>query len=377
MKNLHIIHFVESNNRHEWLENLISLLDAKGFSQSLVSIEPQGAISSYLSSNFPHIHVKKVRKNRLNIFTGVIELIQSRKKNSINIVFALGHPAAVITAVTSCFVSIDFVFSHMQQPRYFELMKPKWKGTVHTELYRFYLHRADLIHSLSQEVRDNLVKYGINQRKVLSINIGVNFDKIHRELIDKKIYFTLPEGSPKILMVGRLAPEKNYETALRAFATFLESRPQAILLIAGEGPMKQQLKSLAEHLLVSHNVHFLGYIGNIPSLMAKVDILLHLATTESYGQIYIEAVLSGLPVVCTPTGVSVSLMKEKSANIFVSKNDSEQRISENLDYCLTNIKKSSFDRSTRFSLYYEHDEKYVHRQIADSFLTLSAKSHED
>lgn len=377
MKNLHIIHFVESNNRHEWLENLISLLDAEGFSQSLVSIEPQGAISSYLSNNFPHIHVKKVRKYRLNIFTGVIEVIQSRKKNSINIVFALGHPAAVITAITSCFVRINFVFSHMQQPHYFELINPKWKGTIHTILYKFYLDRADLIHSLSGEVSNHLMRYGVDQRKILSINIGVNFDKIYRELNDKKVYFTLPEGTPKILMVGRLAPEKNYEIALRAFALFLDSRPQALLLIAGEGPMKQRLKSLAQDLCVTHNVHFLNYIENIPSLMARVNVLLHLATTESYGQIYIEAVLSGLPVVCTPTGVSVSLMKEESANIFVSKNDSEQRISENIDYCLANIKKSSFDRSARFSLYYEHDEKYVHRQIADGFLNFPAKSHGD
>jgi len=377
MKNLHIIHFVESNNRHEWLENLISLLDEKGFSQTLVSIEPPGAISSYLSNNFPHMQVKKMRRYRLNIFTGVREVIKSRKKNSTNIVFALGHPAAVITGITSCFVSTNFVFSHMQQPHYFELMKPKWKGTIHTLLYRFYLHRADLIHSLSQEVKDNLVKYRINQKKVISINIGVNFDKIHRELVDKKVYFTLPEGSPKILMVGRLAPEKNYETALRAFATFLENRPRAILLIAGEGPMKERLKSLAVHLLVSHNVHFLGYIENIPSLMAKVDVLLHLATTESYGQIYIEAVLSGLPIVCTPTGVSINLMKEETANVFVLKNDSKNGISESLDFCLTNFKYSSFDRFAQFSLHHEHDEKYVHKQIADSFLTVSAKAYEN
>lgn len=377
MKNIHIIHFVESNNRHEWLENLISLLDAKGFSQTLVSIEPHGAINSYFSNNSSHIQVKKMRTNRLNIFTGVREIIKSRKKNSLNIVFALGHPAAIIAGITSCFVNINFVFSHMQQPHYFELMEPKWKGTIHTLLYRFYLHRADLIHSLSQEVKNSLMKYGVNQNKILSIYIGVNFDRIHQELIDKKVYLTLPEGSPKILMVGRLAPEKNYEIALRAFATFLDDRPQALLLIAGKGPMEQRLESLAQGLLISRSVHFLGYIENIPSLMAKVDVLLHLATTESYGQIYIEAVLSGLPIVCTPTGVSINLMKVKNANVFVSKNDSEQRISENLQYCLSNFKHPLYDRPAQFSLYYEHDEKYVHKQIADSFLTLCARSDEN
>ena len=183
MKNIHVIHFVESNNRHEWLENLISLLDAKGFSQTLVSIEPPGSISSYLLEKFPQVHVNRTRKYRLNTVTGVRELIKSRKKNSVNIVFTLGHPAAFIAGITTYFVNMDFVLSHMHQPRYFQLMKPKWKGILHSTFYRFYLRRASLIHSLSQEVENILIKYGINRHKIFPVNIGVSFVKIYRNTL--------------------------------------------------------------------------------------------------------------------------------------------------------------------------------------------------
>lgn len=371
MKNIHIIHLVESNKRHEWLENLISLLNTKGFSQTLISVEPQGAISAFLSDNYPNIYVNKKRQHRLNIFTGVREVIRSRKKDSTNIVFALGHPAAVITGVASCLIRTNFVFSHMQQPHYFEYMKPKWKGVLHSLLYRFYLHRASLIHSLSKEVAQNLIRYRVNQKRILSVFIGVDFSKIHRQLLDESVHLALPQGSPKILMVGRLAPEKNYEMAFRAFALFLNNNPQALMLIAGHGPQKKQLDSLAKRLNIINNVHFLGFVENVPALMSKVDVLLHLATTESYGQIYIEAVLSGLPIICTPTGVAIDFAEEKNIDIHISNNDSEKGIADNLEYCLSNIKINSLDRDARFSSQYKHDEQYVFAQIASGFARFS------
>ena len=371
MKNIHIIHFVESNKRHEWLENSISLLNAKGFSQTLISVEPQGEMTAYLLDNYPNIDVNRMRQLKLNIFTGVREVMRSRKKDSTNIVFALGHPAAVITGVASCLVRTNFVFSHMQQPHYFEYMKPKWKGVLHTLLYRFYLQRVSLIHSLSQEVEQSLIKYHVNKKRILSVFIGVDFSKIHRQLLDESVHLVLPQGSPKILMVGRLAPEKNYEMAFRSFALYLKNKPDALMLIAGQGPLKEQLESLAQLLNITNSVHFLGYVENIPALMSKVDVLLHLATTESYGQIYIEAVLSGLPIVCTPTGVAIDFAEDKNIDIHISNNDSEKGIADNLEYCLSSIKNNSLDIAARFSSQYEHDEKYVHEQIANGFAKFS------
>ena len=371
MKNIHIIYFVESNKRHEWLENSISLLNAKGFSQTLISVEPQGEMTAYLLDNYPNIDVNRMRQLKLNIFTGVREVMRSRKKDSTNIVFALGHPAAVITGVASCLVRTNFVFSHMQQPHYFEYMKPKWKGVLHTLLYRFYLQRVSLIHSLSQEVEQSLIKYHVNKKRILSVFIGVDFSKIHRQLLDESVHLVLPQGSPKILMVGRLAPEKNYEMAFRSFALYLKNKPDALMLIAGQGPLKEQLESLAQLLNITNSVHFLGYVENIPALMSKVDVLLHLATTESYGQIYIEAVLSGLPIVCTPTGVAIDFAEDKNIDIHISNNDSEKGIADNLEYCLSSIKNNSLDIAARFSSQYEHDEKYVHEQIANGFAKFS------
>lgn len=367
MKNIHIIHFVESNKRHEWLERLISLLNEKEFSQTLISIEPQGAISTFLLNNYPKVCVNRIRQNRLNIFTGVKEIIRSRKKNSINIVFALGHLAAVTTGIASCLVRTNFVFSHMQQPHYFDYMKPKWRGMLHNLLYRLYLKRASLIHSLSQEVEQKLIKYRVNEKKILSVFIGVNFDKIRHQLLEEDFKLFIPQGSPKILMVGRLAPEKNYEMAFCSFAQFLKNNPQALMLIAGDGQLKEQLIDFVKQLNISDNVHFLGHVKSVVALMSKVDVLLHLATTESYGQIYVEAILSGLPIVCTPTGVAMDFAEDKNIDIHIIKDNSVVSVVDRLEYCLSNSNKSSFNRDARFSSLYKHDEKYVHAQIADSF----------
>jgi glycosyltransferase involved in cell wall biosynthesis len=169
-------------------------------------------------------------------------------------------------------------------------------------------------------------------------------------------------------MVGRLAPEKNYVLAFGAFAVFLRGNPQAQLLIAGAGPQEEELRVIAKELGISKNVLFLGYIGNVPRLMARADLLLHLATTESYGQIYIEAVLSKLPIVCSRTGVAIDFIESKVPNIYVANELSVEEIVKKIELGLKKVLDSPIVNANPFLVFKDHDEKVVHERIADSFI---------
>ena len=368
MNSIHIIHLVESGDRHDWLEKLIACLDRKGVSQTLITLEPDGKIYTYLLNEYPKLQIIKSHKKRLNSITGTLEVLRARKGNSINLIFALGHPAAFVAAIASLFPRSKFIFSHMQQPNYFKLMKPRWRGVIHDFIYNLYLTQASLIHSLSGEVTEFLIKKDVSSKKIFRVNIGVNFDGIREKLFTEDLTLTIPPGSPMILMVGRLAPEKNYVLAFDAFTVFLRGNPQAQLLIAGVGPQAEELRVIAKELGISKNVLFLGYIGNVPRLMARADLLLHLATTESYGQIYIEAMLSKLPIVCSRTGVAIDFIESKVPNIYVANELSVEGIVKKIELGLKKEIDSPNVNANPFLVFKDHDEKVVHERIADSFI---------
>jgi glycosyltransferase involved in cell wall biosynthesis len=372
MSSTHVIHLVESSDRHDWLEKLIACLDRKGVSQTLITLEPDGNLYTYLLNEYPKLQLVKSHGKRLNLVTGTLEVLRARNGDSINLIFALGHPAAFIAAITSLFPRMKFIFSHMQQPNYFKLMKPRWRGVLHDFIYNLYVAQSSLIHSLSGEVTEFLTKKGISSKKIFRVNIGVNFDGIREKLLTEDSSVIIPPGAPIILMVGRLAPEKNYVLALGAFAVFLRDNPQAQLLIAGVGPQEEELRVIAKELGISKNVLFLGYIGNVPRLMVRADLLLHLATTESYGQIYIEAMLSRLPVVCSRTGIAVDFVESKVPNIYVTDDFSVESIVKKMELGLKKEIDSLTINTNPFLAFKDHDEKVVHERIADSFINFTS-----
>lgn len=374
MRNINIIHFVERNTRHPWLEKLIVKLDEKGFTQAFLTIEPPGEIHAFFANANQSIKVDDAPRKRLTILMGVNQLRKLRLKESTNIVHALGHPASFITGVASCFMEIQFVLCHMQQPRYFKFMNSKLRSIVHSFAYKFYVRRASRIISFSLEIAEVLATIGNYEKKIVPIPIGIDFEKIKKQQLSIDLVTVIPNGAPRILMVGRLSQEKNYKLALEAFGYFLKNYPNALLSIAGEGSQKKEMIDLAKSLDIAERVQFLGFVENIPALMAKFDLLLHLATTEGYGQIYLEALLSGLPVLCSRTGIAIDFVENKEQNLQVIHSLSARDVSQELIKYFAEHKENNIVTSEQFAHFYRHEDTFVYEEIAEIFQNLSKEN---
>jgi len=101
-----------------------------------------------------------------------------------------------------------------------------------------------------------------------------------------------------LLSVGRLSPEKDHETLLRAFA-LLAPRVEHDLLVAGDGEELDRLMRTAEELGVAERAHFLGYRHDVPALMQGADLLVHTSRWEGFGCALVEAMALGTPFVAT------------------------------------------------------------------------------
>lgn len=112
----------------------------------------------------------------------------------------------------------------------------------------------------------------------------------------------IPETAPVLLFVGNLLPVKNPEFLLKAFASL--GTQQAHLVLAGKGPMRQALESLAVSLGIHERTHFVGpqSAPQIAAWMRRASLLVMTSVNEGLPNVILEAQACGLPVVSTDVG---------------------------------------------------------------------------
>ncbi|MCR2802379.1 glycosyltransferase family 4 protein [Paenibacillus soyae] len=157
----------------------------------------------------------------------------------------------------------------------------------------------------SANTLEDLAGRGWDASKLQIWSRGVDAGVFH-PLVDRKELLSRSGIDPDSFLVffaGRLAPEKDVETAVHAFAKFRRSsNPDAVLVIAGEGPSADSLKSLCEKEGV--DARFIGFLApqELQRWYASADVLLFPSPTETFGNVVLEAMACGTPVIGADAG---------------------------------------------------------------------------
>lgn len=125
------------------------------------------------------------------------------------------------------------------------------------------------------------------------------FDEGDRERLRREL--ALPERAFVIGHVGRFEPQKNHAFLLRAFAARLRLRPDAILVLCGDGVLRAEIERRAEQLGVADSLRILGYRPDVNRLLSAFDLFVLPSLFEGLGIALIEAQLSGLPCLAADT----------------------------------------------------------------------------
>jgi glycosyltransferase involved in cell wall biosynthesis len=120
-----------------------------------------------------------------------------------------------------------------------------------------------------------------------------------RQLLKEKLGI----DSPIVLFVGRLAAIKGVDVLLRAFHEAVSSAPGAHLVIVGRGPEESRLRELQRRLGLDQ-VFFLGGVPHeeMPFIYASSDLFVLPSMYEPFGNVVLEAMASGLPVLGSKVG---------------------------------------------------------------------------
>src|SRR5665213_1272819 len=174
----------------------------------------------------------------------------------------------------------------------------------------------------SEPMRSALIDYGVTT-PVHIIPTGLALDRFRSgDGARFRAAQALPQDAPLLLYIGRVAHEKNIDFLIRAFAQVHRGVPEAIFVIAGEGPARESLRALVGALGLYDAVHFVGYLARDTELLdcyAAADVFVFASRTETQGLVLLEAMAQGAPVVSTAKLGTRSILKQGGGAILVEE----------------------------------------------------------
>jgi glycosyltransferase involved in cell wall biosynthesis len=151
---------------------------------------------------------------------------------------------------------------------------------------------ADWTVAVSRDLAAYLVQRWWASARTSCIHNPISVPHPHESLRE-----SLTSRSDMILAVGRLAPEKEFLSLVRAFARLL--RPTAQLIILGEGPDRSKLEAEVTRLELQGRVSLPGYVSEPWRYFEQAKCLVLTSRYESFGNVIVEALAYGLPVIST------------------------------------------------------------------------------
>lgn len=224
-----------------------------------------------------------------------------------------------LRALINCFKP-DVVHSHMIHANLLSRLVrlsikiPKLVCTAHSNneggklrmlAYRLTDKLANISTSVSDEAVEALIQAGATSSgRVVSVVNGIDtnrfvFDFKVRDV--KRVELDIA-NLQMILAVGRLNIAKDYPNLLNAIALLKEQRQDFMVVIVGDGPLKQELIILTKSLKVESFVAFVGVRRDIPALMSASDVFVLPSAWEGFGLVVAEAMACERIVVATDCG---------------------------------------------------------------------------
>jgi glycosyltransferase involved in cell wall biosynthesis len=159
----------------------------------------------------------------------------------------------------------------------------------------------------SASTRDQLIAHGLDSEKTRPLPRWVDCEHFHPELRNRNILAEIGL-SPDVftfIYVGRVSREKNLALLVDAF-TRVVSDQKSQLVVVGDGPYRQEMEQKLSGLAVA----FTGFkdLDELPDFYAACDMFLFPSTTDTFGNVVLEAQSSGLPVIVTDQGGPQELM---------------------------------------------------------------------
>ena len=174
---------------------------------------------------------------------------------------------------------------------------------------------TDVLITINREDYELALKKMKAKKIVYVPGVGIDLQRYSKNRIDKIINrhkLGIPENAILLISVGELNENKNHETVIRA----IEGMENVYYIIAGKGKLKEYLQKIIDDLRMCDRVKLLGYRDDVSDLYTISDVFVFPSFREGLSVSVMEAMASGLPVVCSRIRGNVDLIDENGGELF-------------------------------------------------------------
>lgn len=293
----------------------IQLIRPRQNSQDTGAAEPN--LEHILKPGLPIPHYKNLRMG-LPAKSALLKLWRDKRPDVVHLVTEgpLGWSALSAALKLEIPLTSDF---HTNFHHYSQHYGLAWlRAPIESYLRKFHNRtRLTLVPTLA--MREELLQAGYRNLKVVARGVDTQlFNPAHRS-DDLRATWGVRPDNLVALYVGRLAAEKNLSLMLRAFAVLRAHQPSAKLVLVGDGPMRGELeKKLPDAIFAGQRTGL-----DLATFYASGDVFLFPSLTETFGNVTLEAMASGLAVITHDYAAAHELIAHRENGLLAPFNQAE------------------------------------------------------
>lgn len=250
---------------------------------------------------------------------------------------------------------------HTHFPSYAKYYKIKMLELFSWNYLRSLYNKCDSVFVPSITIMDELRQQGFLTTEFLPHGVDANlFNPSFKDEEWKRRIGA--EGKIVILYAGRLVWEKDLHTLAGSYKIVSKKRDDVKFVLAGDGPVRNDLKEIMQDAI------FLGYLSgkDLSAAYASSDIFVFPSTTETFGNVTLEAMASKIPPVCAREGGAYGIIKEGITGLIAEPRDAES-LSEKLLFLIDNPDKRDEISSMAYNFSMDKTWEKIFKQLFNRY----------
>lgn len=309
---VHVVHSFGTGGLENGLVNLINRSPADRYSHAIVCLTESGSFEMRIEK--PGIRVISLHRRPGSGLGWYWALLKALKELQPSIVHTRNLSA--LEGQIPCLLLRDVATVHGVHGR--DVFDLDGESVKYNLLRRLIRPLVGAYTTVSRDLKEWLINsIGVPENKITQIYNGVDQTMFSPKSEDRPLIAPagfLTDESTVVGTVGRLAAVKDQKTLVLAFNQVLEMNPEAQgqlrLIIAGDGPQRDQLEKLIQQLGIVERVWITGERDDIPDILRLLDIFVLPSLGEGVSNTILEAMATGLPIVATSVGGNPELVDE-------------------------------------------------------------------
>ena len=209
---------------------------------------------------------------------------------------------------------------HTDFPQYIRILtEDSFLETVAWNYMHWFYGQLDTVFVNSEEYRQSWIKRGFDPAKLKIFPRGLDTELFNPARRDNAFFerFTAGNGQVRLLYVGRISKEKDLDVLATAYRRLRDEGLPAQLFVVGHGPYSEALSETLP------DACFTGYLKgqDLAKAYASADIFVFPSTTDTFGNVILEAQASGVPVIVSDSGGPKELVEDHTNGLITKSHD--------------------------------------------------------